>query len=186
MDIITIFGIAVGLAMDAFAVSIASGAVVCSIKFRNAFKLSFTFGLFQAFMPVIGWYAAIRVKSFIQGIDHWIAFVLLTIVGAKMIYESFALQDNESKMELFSLKWLVALGIATSIDALVIGITFAFLNVSIVIPAAIIGIVCFTFSFFGFVIGCKIGHLFERRIETIGGIILIGIGLKILLEHLFF
>lgn len=186
MDLITLFGIAVGLAMDAFAVSIATGAVVCVIKLRNAFRISVTFGLFQAFMPVIGWAAAVRVKSIIEGIDHWIAFLLLFLVGGKMIYESIKLKDEESDMELFSFKWLITLGIATSIDALAIGVTFAFLNVSIIMPAAVIGAVCFAFSFTGFVIGCKIGHLFESRIETIGGIILIGIGIKILIGHLFF
>lgn len=186
MDIINTFGIAVGLAMDAFAVSIAAGAVICVIRFRYAFKIGITFGLFQFIMPILGWFLALQIKQLIGQFDHWIAFVLLLIVGGRMIYESFRIDERKSRFVLLSVGWLIAMGLATSIDALIIGVTFALLGSLIILPSIVIGIVAFSFSFIGFVLGCRIGHLFENKVEIAGGIILIGIGLKILIQHLFF
>lgn len=186
MDYVNLFGIAVGLAMDAFAVSIAAGAFICVIRVRSAMKVGFTFGIFQFIMPVLGWLLAVRVRSFIGSVDHWVAFILLSFVGGRMIYESFKIEGTESRFTVLSVSWLIALGVATSIDALIIGVTFAFLNIAIVIPAIVIGIVAFFFSFIGFFLGCRLGHLFENKIEILGGVILIGIGIKILVEHLFF
>lgn len=187
MDYVNLLGIAVGLAMDAFAVSIAAGAFVCAIHFRSAFKLGVTFGSFQFIMPIAGWFLAVWIKDFIAGLDHWIAFVLLAFVGGRMIREALKIkEEQEEQLAVLSLRWLVALGVATSIDALIIGVTFALLGTAIVFPAIVIGIVAFIFSFFGFFLGCRLGHLFENKIEILGGVILIGIGLKILVEHLFF
>jgi manganese efflux pump family protein len=186
MEAINFIGIAVGLAMDAFAVSIAAGAVICAISVRSAFRIGTTFGLFQFVMPILGWLLAVRFKSYIESLDHWIAFLLLAFVGGKMIHESFSIEVKESRYELLSLRWLVTLGIATSIDALIIGVTFALLGTAIMVPSVVIGVVAFLFSFAGFFIGCRLGHLFEHRIEVFGGIVLVAIGLKILLEHLFF
>jgi putative Mn2+ efflux pump MntP len=188
MSLLVMFGIAVGLAMDAFAVSVASGCITCQIDVRNIFRISLSFGLFQALMPVIGWYGAIHIKDYIAAYDHWIAFVLLSLIGLKMIYESFSIKETEdsTRGEPFSFKWLILLGIATSIDALVVGVTYGLLGVSILLPAVIIGLVTLLFSTAGFILGCKLGHIFENRIEIFGGMVLIGIGTKILIEHLFF
>ncbi len=186
MDILNLIGIAVALAMDAFSVAVAAGAVICTIRMRHCFKIGFTFGIFQFGMPVLGWALAVRVRGYVERMDHWIAFLLLAFLGLKMIHESLKEKDRESGIELLSLRWLLLLGIATSIDALIVGVTFAFLGTSIIVPAIVIGVVAFLFSFAGFVLGCRIGHLFENRIEIAGGVILIGIGVKILIQHLFF
>lgn len=136
-------------------------------------------------MPIMGWLAGVSLRSFISDIDHWIAFGLLGFIGSKMIYESFKLETNEKSNPL-DISVIIILSIATSIDALAVGITFAFINVSIVTPVLVIGIVTFLVSFLGVFIGEKGGHFFEKKIEIAGGIILIAIGIKILIEHLFF
>ncbi|MBN1531842.1 MAG: manganese efflux pump [Spirochaetes bacterium] len=186
MEAINYIGIAVGLAMDAFSVAVAAGAVVCAIRVRSALRIGATFGLFQFLMPIVGWLLAVRFRSSIEHLDHWIAFILLAFLGGKMIYESFGIEKKESRFTLLSFRWLIALGIATSIDALIVGVTFALLGTAIMVPSVVIGVVAFLFSFAGFIIGCRIGHLFENRIEVFGGIVLVGIGVKILVEHLFF
>ena len=184
MDIFTILLIALGLAMDAFAVSITSGFIIKHIKINKALQIAIFFGLFQAIMPVIGWLLGISLKGFISGFDHWIAFGLLGIIGCKMIYESFKLESAENKIDPLNIYVLFILSIATSIDALAVGLSLSFLKVAIALPAIIIGIVTFLLSFLGVYIGDKFGHFFERKIEAIGGLILIGIGIKILIEHL--
>ena len=171
--------------MDAFAVSITSGIAIKPIRFRNALKIALFFGFFQALMPVIGWLAGVSLRSFISDVDHWIAFGLLSFIGSKMIYESFKLETNE-KSDPRDISVIIILSIATSIDALAVGITFAFINVSIVTPVLVIGTVTFLVSFLGVFLGEKSGHFFEKKIEIVGGIILIAIGIKILIEHLFF
>ncbi len=183
MDLLSVFLIAAGLSMDAFAVSLSTGlALRCTAI--DAFKLAFFFGFFQFMMPVIGWAGASRFSDLISSFDHWIAFALLLIIGLKMIYES--LQKDEDRVCLvLNLKTLFILAIATSIDALAVGISFAFLNVSIVQPVIIIGVVTFLFSLAGVYIGKKSGHFFEKKMEFIGGLILIFIGIKILVEHIF-
>ncbi len=175
--------IAFGLAMDAFAVSIASGVVIKDLRVSQALRIAIFFGAFQALMPVVGWFSGVGLKGFIAGIDHWIVFTILNFIGIKMIYEA-AKMNLDSKENVLGLYTLLVLSIATSIDALAVGITFAFLNISIIIPVIVIGIITFVLSLFGVFIGNHIGHFFERKIEMAGGIILICIGIKILLEHL--
>src|SRR4030042_5715805 len=184
MDIIQILLIAIGLAMDALAVSITYGITIKQQKINNALKIGLSFGSFQAFMPLIGWLAGLTLRDLISGVDHWIAFGLLSLIGCKMIYESTKMGGEKKETVSLSLWMLLMLSIATSIDALAVGISFAFLNISIVTPIIVIGTVTFMLSFLGVLIGNKAGHFFERKIEVIGGLILIGIGIKILIEHL--
>ncbi len=184
MDLITIIIIAFGLAMDAFAVSIASGLAIKKLKVAHALQIAIFFGAFQAIMPALGWLAGMGLRDMIRDFDHWIAFGLLGLIGAKMIYESFKLQSHKKQINPLSLAVLLLLAIATSIDALAVGVTFAFLNVAIVWPIIIIGLITLATSFVGVYLGHKFGHLFESKIELIAGLVLIAIGLKILLEHL--
>ncbi len=185
MNLINTIFIAFGLAMDAFAVSITSGLTIKNLKIKHAFRIAFFFGLFQAIMPIIGWFSGLNIKDFIVSIDHWIAFILLSFIGCKMIYESTKIESEEIKTNPLHFHTLLLLSIATSIDALAVGISFAFLQISIITPIIIIGVVTFILSFIGVFIGDVKGHLFQGKIEILGGIILIGIGLKILIEHLY-
>ena len=184
MDFITIFGIAIGLAMDAFAVSIASGVTLQRFHVRYATRVALFFGGSQALMPIVGWLAGLKVSSFFQLIDHWIAFGLLLVIGGKMIYESTILEKTEKTCDPRNILTLIGLALATSIDALAVGFSFSLLRVSIWTPVLIIGAVTFVLSFIGVVIGTHFGSLFERKIELVGGLCLIGIGVKILLQHL--
>jgi putative Mn2+ efflux pump MntP len=180
MDFISIIFLAVGLAMDAFSVSITRGLTLkCNIK--HALIIAVFFGGFQALMPVVGWFSGIQLQSIISTLAPWIAFLLLLGIGLKMIYESiFTKEEDNSKI--FSIKELLILSIATSIDAFAVGVTFAILNTPIIIPIIIIGLITFILSFTGVYIGKNVGHLFENKIEILGGLILIVIGFKILLE----
>ena len=184
MYIPTILLIAVGLAMDAFAVSISCGISMVKLRFRSALRISLAFGLFQAVMPVIGYLAGLSIRDLIQSVDHWIAFSLLAFIGCKMIYESLFMDGNGKRVDADDLMTLLFLSIATSIDALAVGISLSLLKVDILSPAIIIGVVTFLLSYAGTVIGTRVGHLFERKMEVVGGLILIGIGIKILCEHL--
>lgn len=183
MDLLTIFLIALGLAMDAFAVSIAKGITVKNSRRKTAIMLATFFGVFQMVMPVIGWTAGISLTDVIVGIDHWIAFGLLTFIGVKMFYESTKNADTTKKDEVKITAALI-LAVATSIDALMVGLSFAFLETSIVLPIVVIGAVTFILSSVGVIFGSSLGKVFGKRIEVIGGIILIAIGVRILLEHL--
>jgi len=156
MDIISIVLIAVGLAMDAFAVSITSGITIKSLRINNALKIAIFFGLFQAVMPVIGWLAGLSLRDYISAIDHWIAFGLLSFIGCKMIYESIAIQSSKKEINPLNVYVLLVLSVATSIDALAVGVSFAFLKVSIVTPVIIIGTVTFFLSYLGVYIGDRI------------------------------
>jgi putative Mn2+ efflux pump MntP len=184
MDIISIVIIAVGLAMDAFAVSITSGITIKRLHINHALKIALFFGLFQAIMPIIGWLAGLSLRDYISAIDHWIAFGLLSFIGCKMIYESITVQSSKKEINPLNVYVLLVLSVATSIDALAVGVSFAFLKVSIVTPVIIIGTVTFMLSYLGVYIGDRIGHFFENKIEIAGGILLIGIGIKILVEGL--
>lgn len=184
MDIVSIIFIAFGLAMDAFAVSITSGLTIKHLRINDAFKIAIFFGSFQAIMPIIGWSAGLSFRNLISGVDHWIAFGLLCLVGCKMIYESSKMEADNKKIDPLNVYVLLMLSIATSIDALAVGLSLSFLNVSIVLPAIIIGVVTFLLSIFGVYFGNRFGHYFERKIEIIGGLILIGIGIRILISHL--
>jgi len=186
MGLITIIIIAVGLAMDAFAVSIVSGSAYKQLKIRHAFRIAVFFGGFQAFMPLIGSLAGLSIREYIANYDHWIAFGLLTAVGAKMIYESFKITSDNKIFNPSNMLVLLVLSVATSIDALAIGITISLLRVSIATAVVIIGLVTFVLSYLGVFIGKNFGHFFENKIEAAGGLVLIGLGVKILLEHLLF
>jgi putative Mn2+ efflux pump MntP len=183
MNMIMILFIAFGLAMDAFAVSITNGITIKHQRINNALKIGIFFGSFQALMPLIGWLAGLRLRDFISGFDHWVAFGLLSLIGGKMIYESTKIGDDKEIRSL-NLFVLFLLSIATSIDALAVGLSFAFLKISIATPIIVIGIVTFILSFLGVLVGNKLGHFFENKMEILGGLILIGIGIKILIEHL--
>lgn len=201
MDILSIVLIAIGLAMDAFAVSVTNGIIIKDLKISHALKIALYFGVFQALMPLAGWLAGSQFKDYIISIDHWIAFGLLTFIGGKMIREAFNEVDEEAKTtegmcevavstqgtvceNPLRMGRLLILAVATSIDALAVGVSFAFLRVSIVWSAVIIGLITFAICFAGVYIGNKFGGLLKKKAEIIGGLILICIGLKILLEHM--
>ena len=185
--------------MDAFAVSVTKGMTLKNLTKKMAIKIALFFGVFQAAMPLIGWLLGISFQGYIQAIDHWIALILLSILGGKMIYEfyenrkegkneavneaSTTLEDEGIRSEELSNKELTTLAIATSIDALAVGISFAFLNVNIVSSSTIIGIITFIVCFIGVIAGKKIGGLFKDYAELVGGIILILIGINIFNEH---
>ena len=184
MDTVSILLIAFGLAMDAFAVSIANGITSKQLRTNNALKMAISFGSFQMFMPVIGWLAGLSLRVVISGVDHWIAFGLLSLIGIKMIYESLKMKAEEKENASMSFHVLLILSVATSIDALAVGLSFAFLGISIATPIIVIGTVTFALSFLGASVGYKLGRFFENKIEIAGGLVLVGIGAKILLEHL--
>ncbi|MBN2443921.1 MAG: manganese efflux pump [Spirochaetales bacterium] len=183
---ITIIGLALGLSMDAFSVSITNGCIIHELKLRHAIRIAFSFGLFQAIMPLIGWATGSLFSSYIQSFDHWIAFGLLSFIGIKMIYDSRKRESENKTKDCRHYPTLFILSIATSIDALAVGVSFAFLNIQIIFPVLLIGIITFIVCLIGIFIGNRIGKFFETGIELFGGLILIGIGIKILIEHLFF
>ena len=180
---ITIILIALSLAMDSFSVSIAMGMANKTFKIYKALTVGLFFGFFQALMPIFGWLAGQSISEYVYSFDHWIAFAVLTLIGVKMIYESITDKPN-SFLEAFSIKLILILSLATSIDALAVGFSFYFLDISIFIPSIIIGIVAFLMSFLGVYIGKRFGKILKNRIEILGSLILIIIGLKILIEHI--
>lgn len=183
MGILEILLIAIGLAMDAFAVSICKGLSMQKMSWKKALIVGLYFGIFQALMPVIGYFFGINFKDLVIQIDHWIAFVLLGFIGINMLKQAFN-KDLEECDDDVSFKTMSILAIATSIDALTIGITFAFLKVNIVISTLIIGIITFLICIIGVKIGNKFGDKYERKAKIAGGVILILMGIKILSEHL--
>lgn len=185
MSTLTLLGIALGLAMDAFAVAVGAGLQLCEVTPRQTFRLAWHFGLFQAFMPVIGWLAGRTLVHYISPVDHWIAFGLLALIGGKMIYEAFKDRSEDAEVCDPTKGWrLVMLSVATSIDALAVGLSLAILGISIWWPAIVIGIVAGVMTTIGLDLGKRFGTLLGRRMEVVGGLILIGIGVKILAEHL--
>ncbi|MBN1801833.1 MAG: manganese efflux pump [Candidatus Lokiarchaeota archaeon] len=186
MDLLVVLIIAIALAMDAFAVSISSGIIIKETKIQHALKIAFFTGFFQAFFTFLGWLGGTYIAHLISEIDHWIAFFLLLIIGSKMIYESRKDSEKDKKINPLEIRVLFLLGIATSIDALAVGLSFAVLNSPILVPTILIGIVAFSFSVIGVLLGNKVGQVFGKRVEILGGLILIGIGLNILINHLFF
>ena len=183
MQLPEIFLIAIGLAADSFAVSVSSGAIIAKMRLRHAIRIALFFSFFQGLMPWIGWKIGGLASVSFQAVDHWLAFAILSFIGGKMVYESRNSAEEEESDPL-NLYILFTLAIATSIDALAVGVTFSFLDISIATPILIISFVTFFFSFTGTYIGQFFGHIFEDKIEFIGGLILIGIGCKILIEHL--
>lgn len=187
MGIIEIFLIGVGLSMDAFAVSICKGLGMHRVNYRHAFVIAAFFGAFQALMPVVGWLLGSSFAASVSAFDHWIAFFLLIAVGGKMLWDAFhddATDEIEQEEQKLDVKELVMLAIATSIDALAVGISFSFLDINIGEAAAIIGVTTFALSLVGVIFGNRFGMRFERPSQILGGVVLVVIGLKILLEHL--
>ena len=190
MNLFDIILLAIALAMDCFAVSIISGVITSSqssvaqgFGTYKEIRMAFFFGFFQAMMPLVGWLCVSHFQSMIEAFDHWIAFSLLLLIGGNMIREAFG-PEEEQHFNPANLQTQLLLAIATSIDALAVGITFAFLDVNLFLAISIIGIITFTLSVIGVIIGSSVGNKFEKKAEFIGGVILILIGLKILLEHL--
>lgn len=184
MEIVTIFLIAISLSFDTFAVSISSGLILRKIDFFNATKIALTLALFQSVMPVLGWLAGSGIKSYAEDFDHWIAFGILGLLGGKMIYESFTSNPEERSFNPLDIKVMIGMAIATSIDALIVGFSFALLDFKIAVSVGIIGIVTYIVAMLGMLFGKKIGSRMGKRMEILGGIMLFLIGLKILIEHL--
>ena len=183
MGIIELFLLAVGLSMDAFAVSVCKGLAMKKCTIKKAMTCGIWFGGFQALMPIIGFFLGTQFKDQITSIDHWIAFILLGLIGINMVKESLS-DEEENADASIEIKEMFMLAVATSIDALAVGITFAFLNVHIVSAASMIGVCTFLISFAGVKIGNIFGTKYKSKAELAGGIILILLGFKILLEHL--
>jgi manganese efflux pump family protein len=176
--------IAIGLAMDCFAVSIACGIAMKPFRWGPAFRVAFFFGLFQALMPLFGWLAGSTFQHLIETFDHWVSFGILVALGGRMIWENFFVHPDEKSLNPFKLKVVLTLALATSIDALAVGISFAFMRIDLWLSIFMIGAASFLFASLGIFIGRRYGHRFNIPAELFGGIVLIGIGVKILLEHL--
>jgi len=185
MDIITILSIAVGLAMDAFSVCVAAGATIKKLNARHYFRLAFHFGLFQFLMPIAGYFCGTVVAKYVCCWDHWIVFAILAFLGGKMLCESFkkAKEDDEPKDPSRGMT-LVMLSLATSIDAAAVGFSFSARGVPVLFPAVVIGLVCALFSALGVLLGRGLGGVIGKGAERLGGVVLIGLGGKILIEHL--
>jgi putative Mn2+ efflux pump MntP len=184
MEFLTIILLAIGLSFDSFAVSVCSGLNLPQIRFSQAVKIAFFLALFQALMPLIGWLVGNSVKSLIEPVDHWIAFGLLGLIGGKMIIESFIDSEAREIKNPLDIKVILTLSLATSIDALAVGFSFATLLSKILIAVLVIGSVTFIASMLGILLGKKTGPSFNRYAEILGGTILLLIGTKILVEHL--
>ena len=184
MQLLTIILIAIGLSFDTFAVSVSSGLILRKIDFFNATKIAITLAVFQAAMPVIGWLAGSGIKVYAEDFDHWIAFGILALLGGKMIYESFNTDPDNRSFNPLDFKVMIGMAIATSIDALIVGFSFALLNFKILLSVGIIGAVTYIVAMLGMLFGKKIGARMGRRMEMLGGVMLILIGVKILFEHL--
>lgn len=184
MSIIEILFLAVGLALDAFAVSIGASSAGSLSDRRSKFRISFHFGLFQFLMPVTGWYIGAQIEPVVKNFDHWIAFILLLFIGGKMIKASFEMEGEKLKNNPSKGITLIILSVATSIDALAVGFSLAMIDVSIWEPGIIIGVVTGFLSLAGIYLGTTLGKRFGGKMEFVGGLILIGIGIKILLSHI--
>lgn len=191
MGFVELFLLGVGLSMDAFAVAVCKGLGMHRISYKHAVIIALFFGGFQALMPLIGWALGTQFESFVTPVDHWIAFVLLAFIGGKMLWDAFHEEkDDEDGCDCgktddrLDLRELTLLAVATSIDALAVGITFAFLQVDIVPAIVTIGITTFVLSLVGVIVGNQFGSRFERPATIAGGVVLILLGVKILLEHL--
>jgi len=176
--------IAFGLAMDCFAVSITAGVTNKKITTNKTLEIAILFGIFQGIMPLNGWLLGLSVKSYIEEIDHWIAFGIFLLIGGKMLIESLKNPISKKPLNIDKIWVVIALAIATSIDALIVGTSFVFLEVSIIKSIIIIGSITFLVTLFGVFVGKEYGYFFRSKAELIGGLLLIGIGTKILLEHL--
>ena len=188
MGFLELLLIGVGLSMDAFAVAICQGLSMEKLNWRHGAVIALFFGVFQALMPLAGWFLGSRFSGYIQDVDHWVAFVLLGIIGINMVRESFAKEEEEetacTAAEQLDYRRLTLMALATSIDALAVGVTFAFLDVAILPAISTIGVTTFCLSLVGVAVGNFFGERYKRRAEFVGGAILILLGCKIILEHL--
>ena len=184
MDLITLILISVGLSVDSFAVSISCGLILNEITFRKALRIAFSLSAFQAAMPLLGWLIGKKIEFLVSNFDHWLAFGLLFAIGMKMIVESFKNEPLNQKMNPLNIRVLLGISLATSIDALIVGVSFAVININLFETALVIGFTTGLFSMLGILFGKKTGTRFGKKMEIFGGIILIFIGVKILLEHL--
>jgi putative Mn2+ efflux pump MntP len=186
MGFVSILLIALGLSADCFAVALGGSISMKTLSRLQVFRASIAFGLFQALMPVLGWLAGRTIVELIADYDHWVAFILLALVGGRMLWESFRSRDGHTKdADITKGLPLLILSVATSIDALAVGLTFSFLEVNVTMASLTIGIVAFLATIIGFLVGRKAGELIGRRAVFVGGVILIGIGLRILITHIF-
>lgn len=183
MGMLELFLVAVGLSMDAFAVAVCKGLALRKVKPGHMALVGMWFGGFQALMPLIGYFVGVQFKDAITAVDHWIAFALLALIGANMIREALSHEEEEADASL-SFRKMFPLAVATSIDALAVGVSFAFLSVNIAMAASFIGVITFVLSAVGVKVGSLFGAKYKSRAELVGGVILILMGLKILLEHL--
>ncbi|HUU28889.1 MAG TPA: manganese efflux pump MntP family protein [archaeon] len=183
MSPVYIFLLAVALAMDALAVAVGLSLKYKWVSFRQFFRLSFHFGLFQFLMPILGWTGGVRLERYIKDYDHWVAFFLLAFIGLKMIQESSSGREFVKSKDPTTGKWLVLLSLAVSMDALVVGLSLSLVSVSIWVPSVVIGVVAALFTLLGMYFGSLLKKRRTRYLETAGGLILIGIGIKILLDH---
>ena len=184
MDILTLCLIGIGLSFDTFAVSVSTGLMISHIRFLQGVKVAIVLAFFQALMPFIGWFSGKQVAHFMESYDHWIAFGLLALLGLKMIYESVKKKEEKKNFNPLKLSILIGIAIATSIDALIVGVSFAFINMNIFWSVLVIGIITFLVAMLGMLFGKKVGSRFGQRMEIVGGLILIVIGIKILLSHI--
>lgn len=185
MSFITLLGIAIGLGMDAFAVSIATGVKLCQVTWKQLLRMTLAFGFFQMIMPILGWWGVHSFSTFFNKVNHWIAFGLLLIVGLHMIWESRQGVDKKWRQGDPTKGWILwTLAIATSIDAFAVGVGFSVLEISIYGPALFIGFVAAVMTVLGLKLGCRFGLALGERMEMIGGIILVGMGIKLLVENL--
>ena len=184
MDVGSLLAIALALALDAFAGAVVTGLADLPLTRRRIFRLAFHFGLFQALMPALGWAVGRAVHRFVGGVDHWIAFALLALVGFRMLWEAFRAEE-ERRLGDATRGWsLVALSVATSVDALAVGLSLAMLETSILVPALVIGLVAAGLTVAGMVLGRWIGTAWGKRVEVLGGAVLIAIGIRIVWEHM--
>jgi putative Mn2+ efflux pump MntP len=182
MSVFTLLFLALSLSFDSFAVSVSSGLIKKQIVFKQAIRIAFFLALFQALMPVFGWLGGVTIRQYIEPIDHWVAFSILLVIGLKMIYESFKSAENKT-IDPLRFRTIISMALATSIDALAVGISFALIEVNLFLAVAIIGSVTFIVSMLGILMGKKCGSRFGKPMEALGGLMLIAIGVKIVLEH---
>ncbi|HLN53625.1 MAG TPA: manganese efflux pump MntP family protein [Lentimicrobium sp.] len=190
MDLISIFLIAFGLSMDSFAVSVSSGIILPAIRFNKAIIIAFSLAFFQGLMPFAGWLMGLTLQEYIKPVDHWVAFVLLALLGIKMIIESRKKEEDRSDFNPLKPSVLLTMSVATSIDALVVGVSLSFIAMTDtflwITPVLVIGSVTFIMSMLGILFGKNLGNQFGKKMEMLGGIVLFLIGVRILAEHLWF
>ena len=184
MDLITVILVAIGLSVDGFSVAIGIGAANTKRSWAPVLRLAAAFGLFQFAMPIAGWLAGLTIANVIANYDHWIAFALLAYVGSKMIWEALKKEEEKETDDQTKGLPLLLLSIATSIDALAVGFSFSVLKEQILFPSVIIGIVCFLMTAVGVIFGKVLARIFGKKVSIFGGVVLIGIGIKILIEHM--